>query len=294
MRVSAKTITLLLAGIAAAATAAPAARAGQCGKPDLVDMVPPDMATGVSLNARLGAHYAASADYLGEEVVLVHPDTNEESLAATWDPSETLLSVTPTAPLEPSAAYTIRWPALRGLNAAAPGLGGNASFTTGVGDDVAAPIFAGVAAVSWDLERAADDCVDDLVERFVFDIQLGAVSDDGGRAGLTLLLFQTDGPQVMNMPTPIPARAWPADPTHAQVKLAKDASVGTICFAGVARDTLGQYSASNSVQACVQTTAPPFFNGCSVAGSRAGLAGPLAATALLALVARRRRPRARR
>ena len=41
-------------------------------------MVPPDGATGVPLNARLGAHYAAAAEYLGEDVVLVHPDGSEQ------------------------------------------------------------------------------------------------------------------------------------------------------------------------------------------------------------------------
>ena len=70
--------------------------------------------------------------------------------------------------------YEIRWPALRGLNAAAPGLGGKARFTTGVGDDVAAPTFAGVTGLTWDFERTHDDCIDDLVDRFVFDIDLGA------------------------------------------------------------------------------------------------------------------------
>src|SRR5215468_7917634 len=149
----------MLAAGAWAAAAAPAARAAQCGK---VDMVPPDGASGVPVNASLGAHYTASADYLGEEVVLVHPDMSEQSLTATWDPTEQLLSVTPTAPLEAGRGYTVRWPALRGLNAAAPGVGGTATFTAGTTGDVAAPTFAGVAGLSWDLERTSNDCVDEL------------------------------------------------------------------------------------------------------------------------------------
>jgi len=288
-------VTLALAAVAV--TAAPAARAAQCGKPDLVDMVPPDGATGVPLNAALGAHYAASAEYLGEAVVLVHPDMSTESLGANWDPTEQFLSVTPGAPLEPGGSYTIMWPALRGLNAAAPGVGGMATFTAGTTDDVSPPTFAGVQGVTWDLERASDDCVDGLVERFLFDIDLGVASDDGGTSGLTLLLYQTDGPQVMGTPVPLPGRAWPQDSktdAHVQVRLATDVAVGEICFAGIVRDSIGQFSQNNNVKACVHTTAPPFFNGCSVAGSGRGASSLFASLALLAAAMRRRRPRARR
>jgi len=246
-----KAALLTLAIGAVAAAAAPPARAGQCGKPDLVDMVPPDGATGVPLNAALGAHYAPSTEYLGEAVVLTHPDMSTESLGASWDPTEQLLSLTPGA-LEAGGRYTIAWPALRGLNAAAPGLGGMATFTAGSTDDLSPPTFAGVQRVTWDLERASDDCVDGLVERFLFDIDLGTASDDGGTSGLTLLLYQTDGPQVMGQPTPLPGRAWPQDAqtdAHVQVRLATDIAVGEICFAGIVRDTVGRFSENNSVKA---------------------------------------------
>ena len=279
----------LAAALVAVATAPPgAARGASCGKPDLVDMVPPDGASGVPLNARLGAHYAAAAQYLGEDVVLVHPDASEELLAATWDPTEQLLQVTPTAPLLPSSSYEIRWPALRGLNAAAPGLGDAAQFTTGVNDDVVAPSFAGVTSLAWDVERVTDDCTDEQVERFVFDISLGAASDDGGTSGLTLMLFQTKGPQVGNTPTPIPARAWPQDGKQVQVKLATDVAVGEICFAGIVRDMTGAVSNSGDVEACVHTTDPPFFRGCSVARGGARGRDLLASLALAALLLRRR------
>jgi hypothetical protein len=263
-------VTLALGAIAVA----PLARADSCGKPDLVDMVPPDGATGVPLNARLGAHYAAAAEYLGEDVVLVHPDGSEQLLDAAWDATEQLLQVTPTAPLDPNSMYEIRWPALRGLNAAAPGLGGKARFTTGVSDDTVAPTFAGVTGLAWDFGRTHDECTDDLVDRFVFDIHLGPASDDGGTSGLTLMLFQTAGPQVMSTPTPIPARAWPQsdakDGMRVQIKLAKEAAVGEVCFAGIVRDTTGALSNSGDVETCVQTTDPPFFRGCSVTGGDGG------------------------
>ena len=299
MRCRTAVLALAIGAGAVAAAAAPAARAGQCGKPDLVDMVPPDGATGVPLNAALGAHYAAPTEYLGEAVVLTHPDMSTESLGAGWDPTEQFLSVTPGAPLEAGGTYTIQWPALRGLNAAAPGVGGMATFTAGATDDLSPPTFAGVKGVTWDLERASDDCVDGLVERFLFDIDLGTASDDGGASGLTLLLYQTNGPRVMGKPTPLPGRAWPQDSktdAHVQVRLATDVAVGEICFAGIVRDMVGQFSENNSVKACVHTTAPPFFNGCSVAppgrDAGAGAAGPFAVLALLVFGARRRRPRA--
>src|SRR5262249_34708767 len=158
-------------------------------------------AAGVPLNAALAAHYTAAAEYLGEDVVLEHlPSGPEEVLPATWDPTEQLLSVTPAAPLDVGAEYVIHWPALRGLNAAAPGVGGSAKVAAGPPSEVESPTCAGVVGLSWDLVRETDDCLDDLVERFVFDVQLGAVSDDGGTGGLTLMLFQTAGPQVMMMP----------------------------------------------------------------------------------------------
>ena len=286
-------MTVAAAVALAAIAATPPARAASCGKPDLVDMVPPDGATGVPLNARLGAHYAAASDYLGEEVLLVHPDGSEQALDATWDPTEQLLQVTPTAPLDPNATYEVRWPPLRGLNAAAPGLGGKSRFTTGTADDVAAPVFAGVTGLTWDLERVTDDCTDDLSERFVFDVALGPASDDGGTSGLTLMLFQTEGPYVMKTPTPIPARAWPQGPQgmHVQVRLATDVAVGHVCFAGIVRDTTGAISNSGDVESCVHTTDPPFFRGCAIGNGGGDGAATLAVALALAALALRRRAR---
>jgi MYXO-CTERM domain-containing protein len=280
------TLTLALTLATGAAASAPAARAQTCGKPDLEDMVPPDGAVGVPLNATLGAHYAASADYLGEEVVLVRPDGSEVVPPATWDATEQLLSVTPN--LDPNTTYTVKWPALRGLNAAAPGLGDEARFTTGAALDAAPPFFTGLIGIDWELEREEDDCVDELAERFVFDLDLGVASDDGGTSGLTLMLFQTEGPNVMGMPKPIPARAWPKDGERAQVRLATADAVGRVCFAAVVRDTLGQRSESGDVEVCVHTTEPPFFRGCSVSGAGASRAWPVLWLALAALLLRRR------
>jgi len=292
--VRAATVAVTLA--AGALAAAPVARA-QCGRPDLVDMVPPDGAVDVPRNAKLGAHYAASADYLGEDVILVHPDGSQQLLDATWDATEQFLSVVPSSSaLTADSTYEIRWPVLRGLNAAAPGLGGTAHFITGAGFDAAPPTFAGVAGLSWDLERKTNDCIDEVVERYKFDVVLGAADDDGGTSGLTLMLFQTKGPNVFGMPVPIPARAWPEggmEGTRAQVKLPTADAVGEICFAGLVRDTIGQVSEGGDVQACVHTTDPPFFNGCSVSGGDGAPGGVLASLLPLAALLLRRRMRAR-
>jgi MYXO-CTERM domain-containing protein len=279
----------VVVGAAGAAVLLPArARAALCGVPDLVDMVPPDGARAVPLNSTLSAHYQASADYLGEDVVLVHPDGSEQVLAARFDPTEVLLSVTPTEPLVAGEAYVVRWPSLRGINAAAPGYGGEAHFTAGTADDAESPRFAGVTAVAWDLEREQNDCTDELEERYVFDIMLGDASDDGGRDGLTLLLFQTSGSGAMGMTVPVSTRAIPAAGAIAQVKLPTRDSVGHVCFAGLVRDTTSRVSQSGATEACVDTVAPPFFRGCSVGGAPAGGAGALA-VALLVLLVRRRK-----
>ena len=279
---------VLLAGAGGAAIVAPA-HAAPCGVPDLADMVPPDGATGVPLNATLGAHYMASADYLGEDVVLVHPGGREQVLEARFDPTEVLLSVTPTEPLVAGGAYVVRWPSLRGLNASTPGYGDEAHFTAGTADDVASPTFAGVTGVQWDLEREQNDCTDELEERYVFDIALGDAADDGGRDGLTLLLFQTSGSGAMGMTVPVSTRAIPAAGATAQVKLPTRDSVGHVCFAALVRDTTNRVSQSGAAEACVETVAPPFFRGCSVAGSPSGATSAFSILALLALLARPRK-----
>src|SRR5262245_39103873 len=164
-------------------------------------MVPPHLAKTVPRNATLGAHYTAAAEYAGEEVVLVrHPDQPDMTMdvltantdpPVNWDRTEQFLSVKPKYPLDAGEEYEIQWPALRGLNAAAPGAGDKARFTTALTNDTEAPSFPGVVGLSWDLVREQDDCVNELAERFVFDIDLGDAIDDGGTDELTLLLFQT-------------------------------------------------------------------------------------------------------
>ena len=284
-----------IAALLGTAALASPARGAPCGRPDLVDMVPPNLASDVPPNATLSAHYAVSAEYLGEDVVLDTP-TGAQALPATFDATEGRLSITPPDPLQSGATYVVHWPALRGLNAAAPGTAGQASFMVGAVPDGAPPEFAGVVGASWDLQRESNDCTDRIEERFVFDLDLGAASDDGGRGGLTLLLFQTSGPGANGGSVPVLARALPPEGTRARVALPTTDAVGHICFAGLVRDTTGQVSNSADREACVDTTQPPFFRGCSVAPNArptraGGLCGLLAA---LLLATRTRRGRRRK
>jgi MYXO-CTERM domain-containing protein len=277
----------LLAGAAAVT-----AQAAPCGRPDLVDMLPPDGATGVAVNATLTAHYVPAAEYLGEAVVLVTPAGDELTVPATFDSTEGLLSVVPAAPLEPGGSYEIRWPAVRGVNAAAPGSGGTARFTVGDEADAQPPTFAGVTGLAWDVERRHSDCTDALEERMVFDVELGAADDDGGRSQLTLLLYQTAGPMVENASVPVLARALPPDGTPAHILLPTDHATGHVCFAALVRDLAGQVSESGAKEVCAEVTTPPFFRGCSVGGGQTGQGGWGAAAALVLAIAAIRRRRA--
>jgi hypothetical protein len=257
-------------------------------------MVPPDGAADVPPNAKLAAHYAASADYLGEAVVLVLPDGEEQTLPATFDATEVRLSIAPPTPLAPGGPYVVRWPSLRGLNATAPGKGGQATFSVVATPDSTAPTFDGVVAASWDLDRSTNDCTNSIEERFSFDLELGIAGDDGGRDDLTLLLFQTSGPAANDAAVQVLARALPPAGESARVELPTGDAVGRICFAGLVRDTTDKVSSSADRQACVETTAPPFFRGCELGPT--GRSGPVGSMlGLLAIVwaARRRRDRSR-
>ena len=197
-----------------------AARA-QCGKPDLVDMVPPDGATGVPPNATLAAHYASvdrisgrggGAGPSGRQPTAVAGDVGRHRAAAVGDADvgadrrtastrsagRRCAGSTPPRPgwvarraSRPERRSTPRrprsraWPACRGTSSARTTSASTSSSNASCSTSSSAPR-----------------------------------SDDGGTSGLTLMLFQTKGPQVMGMPTPIPARAWPQSGTRAQVRLA--------------------------------------------------------------------------
>ena len=285
-------VAVACASLVLAAFSAAPASAAPCGRADLVDMTPPDGATDVPLNAALSAHYTVSADYLGEDVTLDGPD-GTQSLTAMFDATEARLSVTPPELLRAGVSYTVHWPSLRGLNAAAPGQGGQASFTVAPVLDSAPPTFDGLVGASWDLQRETNDCTNDIEERFLFGFDLGDAGDDGGRDNLTLLLYQTTGAAADGGPVPVLAVAMPAPGIRPQVALPVGDAVGHICFAGLVRDTTGAVSSSADQVACVDTTQPPFFAGCGVApGGAPARAIPSAVLALL-IAGRPRRGRRR-
>jgi hypothetical protein len=274
-----------------------AAAAAPCGKPDLLDMIPPNGALAVPANATWAAYYASTAEYLGEQVIVVTPDGNRQAFPARFDMTEGRLSVTP-PDLPAPGQYTVEWPVLRASGSAEPGTDGKATFTVDDRLDESPPTFEGVQKVSWDYQRDTDECTDEVTKRYVFDLDLGFASDDGGRDGLTLILFQTSGPAADAGSVPVHARALPKS-AAAKVRIAvvPEDAIGRVCFAGLVRDMTGKISNGGDVEACVQTVPPPFFRGCAVAPTKEGKEGKergwenLGVGLLLLIAARRGRGR---
>jgi hypothetical protein len=291
--------TLLLFPLAfASSLGAGVAHAQVCNRPDLVDTLPQDGATGIPLNARLVARYERSAEYLGESVLFGRAGEEPVALPAFFSPSEGLLEVTPPDALEPGTTYDVEWPALRGIATASLGRGARIRFTAGDREDTEPPRFSGVEHVTWRLERRRDPCTDRRDERFVFDLELGEPRDDGGRDALALVVFQTAGPGfgASSGAAPVLTQAMPAG-RQATVRLPIEDAVGSVCFAAIVRDLAGQISASGNVEACTETEAPPFFQGCAIGRARRDRSRAGGASLLLAVAAvyarRRRAPGAR-
>lgn len=280
--------------VLALASEAAVARAGDCGRPDLLETMPPDGASAVPTDARLHARYAPTAEYLGEEVVLEHVGVDERAVEPTFDVNEGMLVVSPPEPLVPGDEYVIRWPRLRGLGTATLGRAAEVAFVAGDGPDTGAPEFGGLESIEWDVDRARDECTDSMQTRYVFDLGLSDASDDGGRDSLGLVVFQTRGPGI-TAPVPFAVRRFPAPGKPLRVERTESVAVGTVCFAAVARDLVGRTSAGAETERCTVTISPPFFEGCAVASRSPGRSGlDLALACLVGLAAgarRRARPR---
>lgn len=253
------------------------AGAAPCNAPELVATFPPEGARGVPTDATLSAAYAISADYLGEEVLLIPDGAEPRPVPATFNRAEAMLSIKAPEGLVAGLGYAVRWPGLRGVDTATPGLGREIRFTAGAGPDGEPPRFGGVGTVSWDLERERNTCTDDVEDRFVFDLELGTADDDGGRDSLALMVFQTAGRNALG-PVPVWNRPLPAE--VARIALPASQAVGHVCFSAQLRDLTGKVS-SGFNQTCVETTAPPFFRGCAVGGPGGGGAGLLALVLVL-------------
>ena len=264
-----------------------AAAAAPCGRPDLLETFPADGATDVPVNVRLSARYAATAEYVNEEVTFEHVGFDTEAPRVTFDSTEGWLSFEPPTSLVAGDSYVVRWPALRGLTTAGAGKGAEVKFTAGSTNDVEPPLFGGVRSLAWDVERVDDDCTDSLEDRFMFDLSLDDATDDGGRGMLTLLVFQSKGGSVTTSPAPVLAQRFPDTGSRVRVQRAIDSAAGNVCFAALARDSSGRVSNSADREVCVATVKPPFFYGCSV--SHAGAGRGTAPVALLILIGMGRR-----
>jgi hypothetical protein len=255
------------ATLAAALLVAPlGAAAAPCGAPDLLEAFPADGATAVPTNATLSAHYASTADYRDEDVKLEHVDVGSDMLTGTFDSAEGLLSVSPEEPLVPGDRYVVTWPRLHGIGTSNRGSGRRVAFEAGDVTDAAPHEFQGLTGVEWDVSRKSDECTDGLEDRFTFDLALGAASDDGGRASLALVVYQTRGPAISDRDPSVEVllTSIPAKGAKVRVERAIGDGTGPVCFAALVRDLTGSASGGADRSVCATTTAPPFFYGCTV------------------------------
>jgi hypothetical protein len=272
----------LVAGLLLAAARAEAA---PCGRPDVDTTYPPNGSENVPPNAFLAAHYRAPADYVDEVVTLTGPN-GEVGIDVFYDNAESTLRALPRAELD-AGRHEIAWPALRGV-ATNRGLGITVEFVVGEARDEEAPRFSGLDGIEWDLQREQDPCIDSQLDRFWFDLGIGSASDDLGTELLAVVLFETRGPSnTQGSPEQIAVRPMPDAQKLRVVRPAKGGE--RICFAAVTRDLVNNVSGGGDREVCVETTEPPFFDGCTLArGSRTKAPSAALLAFLLLVVARRR------
>jgi hypothetical protein len=228
--------------------------------------LPPDGAREVPLDVPLFGLYDPRAEYLDEDITLDGPNAEEWVLGGQYESAEGLLRLDLPEELEAETRYAVEWPGLRGLGTATVGRGLSVDFRTGAGRDERAPEFDGVTAVDWWLERQRDECTDSQTERFVFDLSLSQAHDDGGEESLALVVFQTVGAESGEA-EPVSVTRYGGD-DHVILRRALKDGGGTVCFAALVRDLAGRISDSGSVEHCVETQQPPFFEGCRLGAGR--------------------------
>lgn len=275
-------LTALVLVSAAGAGAAP------CGRPDVDLTFPPDGASSVPSNAGFSAHYGSPAIYADEPVHLTDASGGDVPLSISFEDVDSLLRAAPSAPLD-AGSYHLVWPGLRGVGGSV-GRGSTLDFSVSGVADVAAPSFAGLTGIDWDLARERDACTDKLDDRFVFRLQSAGASDDAGATLLSLLIFETRDPgePTAGEPERVALRAFPA---QGAVEVRRPAThAGSTCFAAVAQDLLGNVSGGGEREVCVTTKVPPFFDGCAVAAPSPGAGEPTWSwLGLLAATLRRRK-----
>jgi hypothetical protein len=245
----------------------------------------------VPTNASLFAQYQTNAQYTQQPVTMDQFHMGAEvvtgqAVPAMFDPTSGLLQITPPAPLTPLDSYVVHWPALTGLDTASLGTSAETHFTAGTVDDTQAPTFAGLSSISWNVSRETDSCTNDVDQRYVFNLGLGAAADDGGRDFLTLLVFQTAGPGV-DADASTPVLVQPVPPERQGVTVTTDVQVGHVCFAAIVRDLTMKVSTSGP-PVCVDTVSPPFFYSCALPRGRASGSATLVALVLATMASVRR------
>jgi hypothetical protein len=264
------------------------AEAAPCGQPDVDHTFPPHAAEGVPPNATLAAHYSAPADFDDEAVTLTGP-AGDVIVDVSYDPGESMLRARPRSELV-AGPHRVSWPALRGVSAHR-GLGKSVDFTAGATRDQEAPRFAGLTNVEWDLSREEDPCTESTEDRFWFDLGVGSATDDVSPDLLAVVVFETRGGDTGKRSSPEQIAVLPFP--EGRVLRVERQAIGdeTVCFAAVTRDLTNRVSGGGENEVCVETTKPPFFDGCSITRRRSS--GAFASVTALALVLLRRRWKAR-
>jgi hypothetical protein len=274
---------LALAGLLAAGSA----QGAPCGVPDVDATYPRANALRVPANATFAAHYGAPADYDDEGVTLTASNGVSVPLTVAYDEAEGMLRATPVAALTPGS-YTLDWPALRGPSTGA-GRSKTIDFSVVAALDMTPPTFAGLSGVEWDLAREEDPCTEAYEDRYTFDFELGAVSDDTDRSHLAVLLFETEHPRSGPSTPPRQIGIYPM-PDDGVLRVKRSARrSGKSCFAAVTRDLVGFVSAGGNEEVCAETIEPPWFEGCSVSGGRSASGGSAFGLVALGWLVRRRR-----
>jgi hypothetical protein len=261
----------------------------QCDEPEIESTIPlqyEDHLATVPPNATLSARYSASAVYESEPVLLKPDGLPALSLMGTFDAVEGLLKVVPPEGLVPGKAYRVTWPGLRGMS----GPRGNdvvVDFSVSATPDATAPVFSGITALDWHWTRKNDPCTDDLQDRHTFLLTPGGVVDDGGLDALSVLVFQTRGPGIVE-PRLVHIAAMPRQGKAISIPLGAKQSVGAVCFTALVRDSLYRTSNANTPPMCVTTIEPPYFVGCAYGGRGGGIFLSIL-TVLIGLVFVRRR-----
>ena len=187
------------------------ARGDDCARPDVVDTVPIDGARDVPTNATLIARYAIYAELLGEQVLFGEAGSDLGCFHAVVQRCRALAHLYASGRAHAGSRIRDRVAGPPRSEYREQGPCRKVHFFAGNAADSEPPSFDGLIAVDWDFERENDDCTDRIEERFVFDLDLGAAEDDGGRDSLSLVVFQTQGPTIApDAPQPIHVGHFPA------------------------------------------------------------------------------------